>query len=77
MLSHYTYTCIYGLAGNIYIYLYMYVYMKTMCPSGYHHSGSVATHALRHMMYSYTLLIPMKQRVLNKPSKERNISGYK
>ena len=22
----------------------MYVYMKTMCPPGYHHIGSVATH---------------------------------
>ena len=25
--------------------------MKTMCPPGYHHNGSVATHALGHMMY--------------------------
>ena len=24
--------------------------MKTMCPSGYHHNGFVATHALGHMM---------------------------
>ena len=23
--------------------------MKTMCPSGYHHNGFVATHALQHM----------------------------
>ena len=51
--------------------------MKTMCPPGYHHNGFVATHALGHMMYGYTLLVPMYQRVLNKPSKERNISGHK
>ena len=62
---------------KIYIYIYMYAYMKTMYPPGYHHSGSVATHSLRHMMYGYTLLISMKQRVLSKPSKERNINGYK
>ena len=29
--------------------------MKTMCPPGYHHNGFVATHALGHMMYGYTL----------------------
>ena len=51
--------------------------MKTMCPPGYHHNGSVATHALGHMMYGYTLLVPMNQRVLNKLSKEHNISGHK
>ena len=51
--------------------------MKTMCPPGYHHNGFVATHALGHMMYGYTLLVPMNQRVLNKQSKERNISGHK
>ena len=51
--------------------------MKTMCSPGYHHNGFVATHALEHMMYDYTLLLPMKQRVLNKLSKERNISGHK
>ena len=38
----------------------------------YHHNGFVATHALWHMIYSYTLLVPMNQRVLNKQSKERN-----
>ena len=46
-------------------------------PSVYHHNGFVATHALGHMMYGYTLLEPMNQRVPNKVSKERNISGYK
>ena len=55
----------------------IYVIMKTMCPPGYHHNGFVATHALGHMMYSSTLLVPMNQRVLNKQSKERNISGHK
>ena len=46
----------------------IYVIMKTMCPPGYHHNGFVATHALGHMMYGYTLLVPMNQRVLNKHS---------
>ena len=55
----------------------IYAIMKTMCPPGYHHNGFVATHALGHMMYSYTLLVPMNQRVLNTQSKERNISGHK
>ena len=51
--------------------------MKTLCPPGYHHNGFVATHADGHMMYGYTLLVPMNQRVLNKLSKEHNISGHK
>ena len=51
----------------------MYDIMKTMCPPGYHHNGFVATHALGHMMYSYTLLVPMNQRVLNKLSKEHEL----
>ena len=55
----------------------IYAMMKTMCPPGYHHNGFVATHALGHMMYGYTLLVPMNQRVLNTQSKERNISGHK
>ena len=37
--------------------------MKTMCPPGYHHNGFVANHALGHMMYGYTLLVPMNERV--------------
>ena len=48
--------------------------MKTMCPPGYHNNGSVATYALGHMMYGYILLVPVNQRVLNKLSKEHNIS---
>ena len=51
--------------------------MKTMCPPGYHHNGFVATHALKNIMYGYTLLVPMNHRVLNKRSKEHNISGHK
>ena len=43
--------------------------MKTMCPSGYHHNGFVATHALGHMMCGYTLLVPMNQRLLSKLNK--------
>ena len=50
--------------------------MKAMSLSGYHHNGFLATHALGHIMYGYTLLIPMNQRVLNKQSKEHNISGH-
>ena len=46
--------------------------MKTMSSPGYHRNGFVKTHALGHMMYGYTLLVPMNQRVLNKPSKEHN-----
>ena len=48
-----------------------------MCPPGYHHTGFVATHALGHMMNSYTLLVPMNQRVVKKLGKEHNISGRK
>ena len=51
--------------------------MKTMCPPGCHHNGFMATHALGHIMYGYTLMVPMNQSVLNKLSKERNISGRK
>ena len=42
----------------------IYVIMKTMCPHGYHPNGFVETHAHGHMMYGYTLLVPMKQRML-------------
>ena len=55
--------------------MYIYAIMKAMCPLGYHHNGFVVTHALGHMMYGYTLLVPMNQRVLNKISKERNTSN--
>ena len=41
----------------------IYVTMKTMCPPGYHCNGSVATHALGHMMYHYTLLVPVNQTI--------------
>ena len=36
-----------------------------MCLPCYHHNGFVATHAFGHMMYGYTLLVPMKQRDLS------------
>ena len=48
-----------------------------MCPPGYHHNVFMATHALERIMYGYTLLVPVNQKVLNKLSKERNISGHK
>ena len=41
----------------------IYVTMKTMCPPCYHHDGFVATHALGHMMYGHTLLVPMNQTI--------------
>ena len=63
--------------GGCNIYAIMKTIMKTMCPPGYHHNGFVATHALGHMRYSYTLLVPMNQRVLNKLHKEHSISDHK
>ena len=42
--------------------------MKTKCPLSYHHNSFVATHALGHMIYKYTLLVSMNQRMLNKLS---------
>ena len=54
----------------------IYVIMKRMSPLGYHHNGFVATHALGHMMYGSIFLVTMTQRVLNKQSKERNISCH-
>ena len=48
------------------IYIFIYAMIKTMCPPGYHHNGFVATHALGHMMYGYTSLVPMNQRALKK-----------
>ena len=53
----------------------VYVIMKTICTSGYHRNGFAATHALGYMMCSYTLLVPMNQRMLNKLCKDHNISG--
>ena len=50
----------------------IYVIMKTIWPPGY--GGHIA---LGHIMYGYTLLVPMNQRVLNKLSKEHNISSHK
>ena len=37
----------------------------------------VATNALGQIMHGYTLLVPVNERVLNKPNKERNISDHK
>ena len=48
--------------------------MKTVCPPGHHCNGFVVTSALGHMMYGYTLPVPMNQRKHNKLSKEHNIS---
>ena len=48
-----------------------------MCPPSYHYNGFVATATFGHMMYGYTLLVPVNERVLNKLSKERNLSRHK
>ena len=37
-----------------------------MCPLSSHHNIFVATHSLKNMIYSYTLLVPMNQSLLNK-----------
>ena len=50
----------------------IYIIMKVMCPLDYHHNGFVATDALGHMMYSYTLLVPINQRVLNDKNDPRH-----
>ena len=52
----------------------VYVIMKTMCSSGYQHKFMV-THALGHIMHSYTLPVPVNQRVLSKLSKEHSIAS--
>ena len=64
---------------NVLYILYIYIYIiETMSSPGYHHNrGFVATHAPGHMMNGYTFLVPLNQRVLNKPSKKHNISGHK
>ena len=51
--------------------------MKTMRPPGYHHDGFATTHALGKMMYGYTLLVLMNERVHNKLTQKRIISDYK
>ena len=53
----------------------IYAIMKAMCPPSYHHNSFVVTHALGHMMYCYTLLVPMNQIVLNQLSKEQKAIG--
>ena len=47
--------------------------MKMMCPPNYHHNSLVATPALGYMMYGYTLLIPVNQRVLKKLSNDHSL----
>ena len=54
---------------NIYIHIhifihicYIYIYvLKTIYPRDYHRNTFVETHTLRHMMFGYTLLVPMNQ----------------
>ena len=55
----------------------IYIRQSWKCALPVCHNGFVATHALGHMMYGYTLLVPVNQRVLNKLSKKHNLSGHK
>ena len=55
----------------------IYATMKTICRPGCHHTNFLATHALGHMIYGYTFLVPMNQRLFQKLSKGHNISGHK
>ena len=65
----------------MYIYIYIYIYIIYIYICIWNHENSVlsrlsiqwlcrAPHALGHMMYGYTLLVPMNQRVLKKLSKD-------
>ena len=61
----------------IYIYIYICNH-ENNAPSQlspHNHNGFVVNHALDHMMYGYTLLVTLNERVFNKPSKDHNISG--
>ena len=46
----------------------VYVILKTMCSPSSHHNVFVATHSLGRMTYSFTLLVRMNKRLLNKLS---------
>ena len=64
---------------HIYICLYICDHDKNM-PSQLlqqWHNGFVVNPALGHIVYGYTLLVPINQRVLKKLNKESNISGHK
>ena len=43
--------------------------MKTICAPDYHRDVLLATHALGHIKYSFTLLVLMNQGELNKQNK--------
>ena len=38
-----------------------YAIMKTMCPPGYHHNGSVAAHVPEHMIYTCAQVYELPQ----------------
>ena len=40
----------------------IYAMTKTMYSASYHHNGFLVTHALGHIMYGYTSLVPVNQR---------------
>ena len=61
---------------HLYIYIYIYIYIYNIYIISDPQNTTVATHALGSMMYSYALLVPLNQRVLNKLSKVHNISGH-
>ena len=46
-------------------YLYVCIYIEQfVCHPSYHHNDFLATHALEHMMYGYTLLALINQSML-------------
>ena len=59
---HYQYTHIYTYILHTHTHTHTHTYIhvwnhETMSPSSYHDNGFVATNALGHMMYGFTLLI--------------------
>ena len=63
-----------GLSIYLSIYLSIQSKRETMCPSGYYQSSNIlmVTYAFGLMMYDCTLLVPVKEIVLNTSCKEHN-----
>ena len=48
-----------------------------MCPPGYYQKVFLVTDAFGHIMFGYTLVVQLNQRLLDKLSKELDINGDK
>ena len=48
-----------------------------MCPPGAHHNDFVATDAFGYMLFGYTLLVPVNQRVPSKLKRGYHKIGHK